>query len=232
MEPGKPSTETKCYRRGRLESRFVHAASPDAAEENTDLAVLLRRYYDYRVWRLIRGYILSSNNDKRSLRKLVQTVVRVGFSILLAESRDEARDADRILVTTDFSCRRIENQPPQFASEKPVEPSSAGFALGQASIGRDIALGSNPAESVWTVTIDVELKMAQAVVLQRRPEVVDGIMKALERAVPLNLDYVLCFHVDEDDYVGLLFAVDGTKREAGEFPPVLGLNSALGRIRE
>lgn len=232
MPAGSLNRERDSYTRGRLESRFVSAAPPVDAKEDADLAALLRRYYDYRVWRLVRGYILSSNNDRRSLHKLVETVVRVGLTILLAKTKEEAEHVKRILVTTDFSCRRIENQPPQIEPDTLVEPSGTGFALGQTAIGRDVALGSNPAESVWTLTIDVELRMSQATALKQRPDVVDSVMKALERSIPLNLDYVLRFHVEDNDYTMLLSRVEEKRRKAGAFPPVVGLNSALGKVKD
>jgi hypothetical protein len=216
------SIESDKYIRGRLESRFVSAAARDEAD---DLDALLLRYYSYRVLRHVRSYILSSSNDRGSLHKLVQTVIRLGFSILLSRSREEARAADQVLVSTDFDCRRIGSQPL-------TEASGSGFALGHAAIGRDIALGSSPAETVWTLTIDVELKMSQATALKQRPDVVECIMKALERAIPLNLDYVLRFRVDERDYTMKLVRVDDKKLEEGVAVPVIGLNTALGKIKE
>jgi hypothetical protein len=213
------------YIRGRLESRFVSAAPQTETADIDDLATLLRSYYEYRVWRHVRSYILSSSNDKLSLHKLVQTVVRLGFSILLSRSREEAQAAGQILVVTDFACRRIGSQPV-------MEANSSGFALGHAAIGRDIALGASPAETVWTVTIDVELKMSQATALRQRPDVVECIMKALERAIPLNLDYVLRFQVDESDYAMRLMRVDDAQRKAGVAPPIVGLNTALGKVKK
>lgn len=213
------------YIRGRLESRFVSTAPHADTEDADDLAALLRSYYEYRVRRLVRAYILSSSNDRASLHKLVQTVIRLGFSILLSRSGEEAGAAGQILVMTDFACRRIGSQPL-------MEASGSGFALGHAPIGRDIALGAYPAETVWTLTIDVELKMAQATELRQRPDVVGCIMRALERAIPLNLDYVLSFRVDESDYTMRLMRVDKKQRKAGAEPPVVGLNTALGKVEK
>jgi hypothetical protein len=220
-----PPIEADTYIRGRLESRFVSAAARGEGEEIDDLAALLLKYYEYRVRRHVRSYILSSSNDEDSLHKLVQTVIRLGFSILLSRSREEARAAEQILVSTDFACWRIGSQPL-------MEASGSGFALGHAAIGRDIALGSSPAETVWTLTINVKLQMSQATALAQRPDVVECIMKALERAVPLNLDYVLRFRVDERDYTMRLMRVDDKQRGAGIAPPVVGLNTALGKVKE
>jgi hypothetical protein len=219
------SLERDNYARGRLESRFVSAAPQAEQAETDDVAALLRAYCEYRVRRHIRSYMLSSSNDRSSLHKLVQTVIRLSFSILLSRSREEAQAAEQILVTTDFTCQRIGGQPL-------TEASSSGFALGRAPIGRDIALGSSPAETVWTLTIDVELKMAQATVLARRPDIVECLMKSLERAVPLNLDYVLRFRVDERDYTMRLARIDDARRETGIAPPMVGLNTALGKVKE
>jgi hypothetical protein len=213
------------YIRGRLESRFVSASPQTETAEIDDLAELLRSYYEYRVWRHVRSFILSSSNDRLSLHKLVQTVVRLGFSILLSKSKEEAQASDQILVVTDFACRRIGSPPVMKAS-------SSGFALGHAAIGRDIALGDSPAETVWTVIINVELKMSQATELRQRPDVVECIMKALERAIPLNLDYVLRFQVDESDYTMQLIRADDAKRRIGVAPPVVGLNTALGKVKK
>ncbi|GEM_PF-3562721 len=219
------SPEHDKYIRGKLENRFVSAAMQDETGEKDDLGELLRCYYEYRVWRHVRSYILSSSNDSLSLRKLVQTIVRLGFSILLSRTAEEAKAAERILVTSDFSCRRIESQPPPGKS-------GSGFALGHAAIGRDIALGASPAETVWTLTIDVELKMSQATVLKERPEAVACILRSLERAIPLNLDYILRFQVDESDYTMQLTHVTEEQLKAGVTPAVIGLNTALGKVKK
>ncbi len=213
------------YVRGRLESRFVSAAPQAESADTDDLALVIQRYYAYRVWRHVRSYILSSSNDAISLHKLVQTVIRLGFSILLSRNREEAQASELVLVETDFTCRRLGGQTQTLTS-------GSGFALGRAAIGRDIALGASPSESVWTLTIDVELKMSQATTLRRRPDFVECIMRALERAVPLNLDYVLRFHVDEGDYTMRLMRPNAAQLKAGIAPPIVGLNTALGKVKE
>ncbi|UCF05185.1 MAG: hypothetical protein JSV33_14905 [bacterium] len=225
MSTGALSIERDSYIRGRVESRFVSSTPRDETVEDNDVTALLRTYYEYRVWRHVRAYILSSSNDQDSLRKLVQTVVCLGFSILLATSREEAEEVGRAPVTIGLECRRIGSRPL-------VESSGSGFALGSAPIGQEIALGSSPAETVWTLTIDVELKMAQATVLRQRPDVVDCIMSSLERAVPLNLDYVLRFRVSESDYTMQLIRKDEEKGTTGVELPVVGLNTALGKVRK
>ncbi len=225
MPAGPDPFERDKYIRGRLESRFVSAAPLEDAEETDDLASLLRSYYEFRVWRHVRAFILSSSNDQASLHKLVQTVIRLGFLILLSRTKEEAQAARQVLVETKFTCQRIGSQPL-------MEASGSGFALGHAAIGRDIALGSSPAETVWTLTIEVELKMSQATMLRQRPDVVESIMNALERAVPLNLDYVLRFRVDESDFTMQLMRADEKQEEAGVAPPVVGLNTALGKVKK
>lgn len=225
MSTGARPIEWDNYTRGRLESHFVSGGPQDRTKDaDDDLDILLQRYYEYRVCRIVRAYILSSSNDRFSLHKLVETVVRLGFSILLSKSSEEAQAAGKILVVTDFAHRRIGSRPL-------VETSSPGFALGHAPIGRDIALGASPAETVWTLTIEVELKMSQATALKQRPDIVDCLMSALERAIPLNLDYVLRFHVGESDYTMLLPRVEGAKRRKGVVPLVIGLNTALGKVK-
>lgn len=219
-----PSERDK-YVRGRVESRFVSAASSAETRDADVVDELLQSYYEYRVCRHVRSYILSCSNDTSSLRKLIRTIVRLGFSILLSRSREEAQAAERTIVMTEFSCRRIGSQPLS-------EASSSGFALSRAPIGRDIALGSSPAETVWTLTIDVELTMSQSTTLRQRPDIVDCIMRALERAVPLNLDYVLRFKVGKDDYTMKLMRADEADWEAGLAPPVIGLNTALGKVKK
>lgn len=212
------------YIRGRLESRFVSTAPQTGTDEEGELSTILRRYYEYRVRRHIRSFILSSCNDVSSLHKLVQTVIRLGFSILLSRSKEEARAAKNILVKTDLACQRIGGQPLR-------ETSGSGFALGQAAIGRDIALGEYPAETVWTLTIDVELKMSRASALRQRPDIVECLMRSLERAIPLNLDYVLRFMVDKSDYTMQLVREDDAKKKTGVAPPIVGLNTALGKVK-
>jgi hypothetical protein len=218
------SMERDRYIRGRIESRFVSMSACKETREADELDGLLKKYYEYRVWRHVRSFILSSSNDRDSLRNLVQTVIRLGFSILLSRCSDEAREAGKILLTTDFDCRRIGGQPLK-------KTSGSGFALGQASIGDDNALGSSPAETVWTLTINVELSMAQAMKLGRCPGVVESILKALERAVPLNLDFVLRFQVSEGDYTMRLMKVDEARDEDGVMPPIMGLNTAIGKVK-
>jgi hypothetical protein len=225
MPTGARAIEWDNYIRGRLESHFVSAGPQDGTKDADDLDILLQRYYEYRVRRLVRAYILSSSNDRVSLHKIVQTIVRLGFSILLSKSSEQAQAAGQILVVTNFAHRRIGSRPL-------VETSSSGFALGHAPIGRDIALGASPAETVWTLTIDVELKMSQATALKQRPDVVDCFMCALERAIPLNLDYVLRFHVGESDFTMLLMGAKDAKRKRSVVPPVLGLNTALGKVKK
>ena len=207
--------------RGTLGNSFltpVDLKSNDRQAESPE-EKLTRKYFEYRVQRLLRTYRLSDANDLEGLRGLLESAVRLAFGIVLSKTREESKEADKVPVRLrmTFAAESLERE----------KASSLGDVM-QCILGHNMILGRESSEAVPCVQIRIELKMSQLSSLRSNPRVLRHIMFALERLVPLNLDYRLSFVIRKEDWC---FRIDqsATRKDAADAAaPVLGVSSVLG----
>jgi len=205
------------YVRGYFATRFVASAyskyKAESAGDSSVEAKAIRLYFEYHLGRVLRDYMLSGAASQRDVTLLLQTAVRLVFSIALCRDRAEIADANDIEVNSELLYHR-----------RGVS-AMIGATLGHrehATLGISMVLGDTASESVPVLDTTIVLRAYQLEKLESEPRVLDYIAHAYERCVPVTLDYRIRVVVAEQDRT---FRLNGD----GKLLPRLGLTSSLGR---
>jgi hypothetical protein len=203
------------YVRGTFATRFIASAHEDyKADADRDVSVeaqAVRLYFDYHLGRLLRDYMLSGAASQRDVTLLLQSAVRLVFTIALCRDSSEIADANGIEVNAELLYHRR------------GVADMVGATLGHgdhAALGASMVLGDTASESVPVLDTTIVLRAYQLEKLESEPRILDYIDDAYERCVPVTLDYRIRVVVAEQDRT---FRLSGD----GKLGPRLGLTSSL-----
>ena len=110
-----------------------------------------------------------------------------------------------------------------------AEPSDC-FILGiegRSEINRSMILGETVSEMIPRLDIELIIGLPEWEMLEKRDEALDMLMKAVDLAVPMHMNYKIFFRIHQDEGVFTLPPRAGIGIDSVSLP-VLGVNTILG----
>ena len=219
---GRPIKARGSYASRRLRERYEnYSGNASADTEATDSAAANRpfpAYYYYLCTRKLRLIRFADAIDTKGLEMYMEHISGTLFEMIGHGGWGTATETSRAIAHVSVGGETMT-----------VEPADL-FVLGRegrSEINRSMILGETVSERIPRLDIELIIGLAEWEMLERRDEALDMLMKAVDLAVPMHMNYKIFFRIHQDEGVFTLPPRAG-KRVDSASVPLLGVNSILG----
>lgn len=193
-------------------------ASPEAADSGAASSEPFAAYFLYLCTRKLRLIRFADAIDAKGLEMYMEYASRVLLEMIGPGGWGTATHTSRAVATVTVG-----------GDTMTAEPSDV-FVLGRegrSEINRSMILGETVSERIPRLDIELTIGLTEWEMLEARDEALDMLMRAVDLAVPVHMNYKIFFMIHSDEGVFTLPQRAGKHIETASLP-MLGINSILG----